>query len=88
VAFYVYILKCANEAFYTGWSTDPLRRLKQHNNGHGARYTRVNGPATLVYFEEQPDRASAQRREAEIKRWDHARKQNLIAGNPVNAHGD
>lgn len=85
MAYYVYILRCTNQAFYTGWTTDPLRRLQQHNNGHGARYTRLNGPSKLVYLEELPDRGSAQKREAEIKRLDHLHKKKLIDSNPTTA---
>ncbi len=76
--FFVYMLKCANDAYYTGWTTDPQRRLKQHNGGQGARYTRLNGPSQIVYLEEHPDRVSAQKRELEIKKLDHAHKQRLI----------
>lgn len=78
MAYYCYILMCANGAFYTGWSTDPFRRLEQHNNGKGARYVKLNGPARLVYFEELPDHTSALKREFEIKKWTHARKQKFI----------
>lgn len=76
--FYCYILKCANGAYYTGWSTDPLRRLEQHNTGKGARYTRLNRPVALVYVEEQPDQTSVLRREFEIKKWSHSRKKTLV----------
>ena len=84
MAYYVYILECANQAFYTGWTTDPQRRLKQHNNGRGAKYTRLNGPSKLVYLEELPDRTSAQKREAQIKSWDHSHKSKLIESNTMN----
>ncbi|MFZ3071558.1 MAG: GIY-YIG nuclease family protein [Anaerolineaceae bacterium] len=80
MAYYCYILECANGAYYTGWTKDPARRLKQHNAGHGARYTRLNGPARLVYVEEVPDHISALKREAEIKSWDHARKGRFVRG--------
>ena len=48
MAYFCYLLKCANGAYYTGWSTDPYRRLQQHNNGKGARYVKLNGPAQLA----------------------------------------
>jgi len=76
--FYCYILKCTNGAYYTGWSTDPLRRLEQHNTGKGARYTRLNRPVELVYVEEQPNQTSALKREFEIKKWSHSRKKTLV----------
>ena len=61
--FYVYILACENGAYYSGWTTDPARRLKTHNSGKGARYTRMNGPSRLVYLEKLPNRKSAMQRE-------------------------
>ena len=60
------MLECANGKYYTGWSTDPFRRLTQHNSGLGARYTRMNGPSRLVYVEEVPDHSTALKHEMEI----------------------
>jgi predicted GIY-YIG superfamily endonuclease len=54
--FYCYILECADGTFYTGWTTDPPRREKQHNAGRGAKYTRARRLVKLVYVEELPDR--------------------------------
>ena len=48
---YVYILKCHDNTYYTGWTTDLLRRLKKHNDGTGAKYTRSRRPVKLVYYE-------------------------------------
>lgn len=76
--FYCYMVECANGAFYTGWTTDPLRRLKTHNAGRGARYTRVNGPVRLVYVEELEDKVMALKRELEIKKISHSAKKELI----------
>ncbi len=75
--FYCYILECADGTFYTGWTTDPSRREKQHNAGRGARYTRVRRPVKMVYIEEQPDRATAMKREAAIKKMSRERKKKL-----------
>jgi putative endonuclease len=72
--FYCYILECSDGTYYTGWTTDPLRREKQHNAGKGARYTRMRRPVRLVYIEEQTDRSSAQKREVALKRLSHAGK--------------
>lgn len=74
MAFYCYMVSCANDAFYTGWTTDPVRRVAEHNAGRGARYTRMHGPVHLVYVEEVEDHSAALKREAEIKRLSHARK--------------
>jgi putative endonuclease len=76
--YYCYIIECADGSFYTGWSTNPVRRLKEHSAGRGARYTRSRRPLQLVYTERQPDRSAAQRRELRIKRLSHARKEALI----------
>jgi putative endonuclease len=73
-AYYCYMVRCANGAYYTGWTTDPVRRLAEHNAGRGARYTRMNGPVTLAYVEQVEDHSAALKREAQIKRLGHARK--------------
>lgn len=78
MAYFCYLLKCANGAYYTGWSTDPYRRLQQHNNGKGARYVKLNGPAQLVYIEEVENHIAALKRELEIKQWSHAKKQIFV----------
>lgn len=77
--YFCYMVVCADETYYTGWTTDPARRARQHNQGQGARYTRQRGPVRLVYVEELADRASAMRREAQIKRLPRAKKQQLAA---------
>jgi len=76
--FYCYIVKCSDGTFYTGWTTDPVRREKQHNAGTGARYTRMHRPVKMVYLEEQPDRTSAMKREVAIKRLAHSAKGKLV----------
>ena len=65
-------------SFYTGWTTDPPRRERQHNLGRGARYTRARRPVMLVYLEEQADRAAAMRRERAIKKLPRQQKSRLI----------
>ena len=76
---FVYMLRCADDTLYTGVTTDPVRRLQEHNHGHGsARYTRARRPVSLVYTETAIDRAAACRREAQIKRYRRADKLALI----------
>jgi putative endonuclease len=77
MAYFCYILECVDGSFYTGWTTDPLRRERQHNRGAGGRYTRSHCPVRLVYVEPQPDRSTAMRRELSLKRLTHAKKQAL-----------
>jgi len=67
---WVYMLRCADGTLYTGVTTDPQRRLAQHNGERagGARYTRCRRPVELVWQEPGHDRSSAHRREAALKR--------------------
>jgi putative endonuclease len=74
------MLECTDGTFYTGWTTDPARRLKQHLSGNGARYTRSHRPLRLAYLEPEPDRATAMRREKVIKALPRKKKLALIAG--------
>lgn len=75
---YVYILKCADGTFYTGWTTDPRRRAEVHNSGKGAKYTRSRRPVELVYYEEFDEKTEAQKREYAIKQFSRAKKEKLI----------
>lgn len=77
--YYVYILKCGDGSLYTGITTDPARRLKAHQSGKGAKYTRSHLPVELVYQESQPDKSAALHRELEIKALPRTKKLQLIA---------
>lgn len=77
--FYVYMLRCSDGTLYTGYTDDPERRLRVHNAGKGAKYTRSRRPVELVYQETLEDKSAALRREREIKRLNRAQKLNLIA---------
>jgi len=76
--FFCYLLECADGTFYTGWTTDPARREREHNAGQGARYTSTRRPVRMVYVEEVPDKVSALKRELAIKRLPRKKKQALI----------
>jgi putative endonuclease len=78
MAYFCYIVECADGSYYTGWTLDPVRREKQHNNGLGAKYTRLHRPVHLVYIEEMPDRSTAMKRENRIKTYTHDQKRKLI----------
>lgn len=80
----VYILRCKDGTLYTGWTNDFEKRLAAHNSGKGAKYTKGRGPVTPVYLEYLPDRETALRREAAIKKLPLKKKQQLIMS-PVNA---
>lgn len=76
---YVYMVRCADDTYYTGWTTDLAARITAHNQGTaGAKYTRARRPVTLVYQEAMPDKGAALRREAAIKRLTRAQKQALL----------
>ena len=75
---YTYILRCADGTYYTGWTNDLERRLKAHNSGQGARYTRSRRPVELIYYEKYDTRREAMRREALIKQLSRQEKQDLI----------
>lgn len=76
--FYVYIVKCSDGTLYTGSTTNVPRRIRTHNAGTGAKYTRSRLPVTLVYQEEAESWSAALRREAAIKRLTRAQKIALI----------
>jgi putative endonuclease len=78
MACYCYILECADGTYYTGWTTDPERRVSQHNKGIGARYTKTRRPVKLVYLEEQTDKISALKRERAIKALPRKKKMELF----------
>ena len=75
----VYMPECADGSLYTGWTNDIESRLAAHNRGTGAKYTRGRGPVKLVYIEYLPDRSTALRREAAIKKLSRDKKHLLIA---------
>lgn len=74
----VYILECSDGSYYTGWTNHIDIRLEAHNNGTGAKYTRGRGPVKLVYLEYLPDKSTALKREAAIKKLSRLQKKDLI----------
>ena len=74
----VYILQCADRTLYTGITNDLDRRIDEHENGAGAKYTRGRAPLTLLYTETHASRSQALKREAEIKSFDRAAKLRLV----------
>ena len=80
---YTYILKCADNTFYTGWTTNLENRLKTHNQGKGAKYTRSRLPVILLYYEEFQTKEEAMHREAAIKKLIRSQKERLIASKSI-----
>lgn len=76
---WTYILRCADGTLYTGWTSDLERRVREHNAGRGAKYTRPRRPVELAYWEKHDDKRAAQRREWEIKQLSRAEKLRLCA---------
>lgn len=76
---YAYLLRCADGSFYAGWTTDLEKRVRTHNSGKGAKYTRSRLPAELVYWECFSDRHQAMHREWELKQLTHDEKAALCA---------
>ena len=81
---YVYILRCGDGSLYTGWTNDLARRLRAHQMGKGAKYTRSHLPVKLAWYEAQRDARSAMRREWEIKHMPRAEKLVLVEGGTAN----
>ena len=75
---HVYILECADGSLYTGIARDVVARIKTHNNGNGAKYTRGRLPVILRYQETAHDRSTASQREHAIKQLSRNGKFALI----------
>ncbi|MFQ8705909.1 MAG: GIY-YIG nuclease family protein [Thomasclavelia sp.] len=75
---YVYIVECSDHSYYTGWTTNLERRIKAHNQGNGAKYTRARRPVKLIYFEEFSNKNLALKREYAIKQLTRKQKELLI----------
>jgi putative endonuclease len=78
---YTYILRCADDTLYCGWTNHLEKRIKAHNEGKGAKYTKTRRPVALAYFEEFDSRQEAMKREAAIKKM--SRKEKLKLFNEV-----
>lgn len=76
--YYIYILECKDGSLYTGFTNNIEDRVKTHNAGKGAKYTRGRTPVVLKYSEEFEDKSSALKREAQIKKLTKDKKLQLI----------
>ena len=79
-AHYVYVLRCADDTLYTGYTTDPARRTAEHDAGEGAKYTRGRTPVELVHVERFDTKSGAMSREYAVKQLSRAQKDRLVAG--------
>jgi putative endonuclease len=80
---YAYLLACADGTYYAGYTTDPRRRVAEHDAGRGAKYTRGRTPVELVHVEAFDSRSAAMSREYELKQLSHGEKRRLAAGTDV-----
>jgi putative endonuclease len=77
-AHHVYVLECADGSLYTGYTTDVQRRVREHDAGDGAKYTRGRTPVELVHSESFDSKSAAMSREYEIKQLSRAEKERLV----------
>lgn len=75
---YVYIVECRDNTYYTGKTTNLDKRIKAHNLGKGAKYTKARRPVKLVYLEEYDEKSTALKREYAIKQLTRKQKEQLI----------
>ncbi len=76
---YTYILKCSDGTYYTGWTNNLEKRVSDHNQGRGAKYTKARRPVELIYYEEFITKEEAMKREYAIKHLTRLKKEQLIS---------
>jgi predicted GIY-YIG superfamily endonuclease len=86
MSWFVYILRCANQSYYVGHTSNPEARFLRHRNNEGAQHTATYPPEVILYREKFDSEADAIRRERQLKRWTRAKKEALIAGNTPELH--
>lgn len=75
---YIYMVRCKDGSLYTGWTNNLDKRVRAHNEGTGAKYTKSKRPVELVYYEEYESKIDAMKREYEIKQFSKKKKEALI----------
>jgi len=75
---YTYLVQCADGTLYCGWTNHLEERVKAHNEGKGAKYTKSRRPVHLVYHETFDTKQEAMKREAEIKKYTRKEKWKLV----------
>lgn len=76
---YTYIVECSDGSLYTGWTNDLEKRIRAHNSGKGAKYTKSRRPVVLLYYEEFQTKEEAMRREWEIKQMSRQKKMRMVS---------
>jgi putative endonuclease len=80
---FVYLLRCADDSLYCGWSTDLSRRVAAHQQGRGGRYTARRLPVRVAAAWETATKTEARSLEGRIKRLNTSQKRSLAAGEPL-----
>lgn len=83
---FVYILKCADGSYYVGCTTNLIERERAHNAGFASEHTARHRPVRLVHSEPHDSWSAARKREAQLERWSHAKKQALVEGDLDGIH--
>jgi putative endonuclease len=79
--YYIYILRCSDNSYYVGFTTDIEARLKKQKGGHGSKHAKEHAAEQVMYSEKYDNKYEALHRESQLKRWSRAKKEALIAGN-------
>jgi len=78
-AWFLYVLRCADDTFYTGTTTDITRRINEHNTKKcGAKYTKTRRPVELVFWLDFANRSQAQKAEYKFKKLTRMQKEKII----------
>ncbi|MCD2256248.1 GIY-YIG nuclease family protein [Agrilactobacillus fermenti] len=81
--YYVYILKCADNTLYTGYTTDVTHRVAMHNAGKGAKYTRARRPVKLLYYWQLSTKSEALKAEAHFKKLTRTQKLRFLRAHNI-----
>lgn len=80
---YLYVLRCRDGSLYTGYTTDLTKRVKTHQSGKGAKYTRARLPVELIYWESFPSKSAAMSAESHFKQKTRQKKLDYISQNKL-----
>jgi putative endonuclease len=75
---YFYVVSCKDNSLYAGYTNNLKRRIKLHNEGKGAKYTRARRPVKLIYSKDFPTKSEAMKAEYAFKQWDRNKKLNYL----------
>jgi len=85
-AYYIYIIRCKNNKYYTGFTTDLEKRFVRHLQGCGSKFVKDFSAEELVYHEKYDNKMDALHRESQLKKWSRVKKEALIKGDMNKLH--